>query len=71
MSRYLLVAAVVVGFSVPAIAAKGYHPLRRGYHPCKIVNVAPYYNKTTIRKGRRVYVTREIARQDMAIICRD
>ena len=71
MSRYLLVAAVLVGFSVPAIAAKGPHHVRRPHQQCKIVNVAPYYNKTTIRKGRRVYVTREIARQDMAIICRD
>jgi hypothetical protein len=29
------------------------------------------YTQTKIRKGKWVYVTREIARQDMAIICKD
>jgi hypothetical protein len=67
MSRYFLVAALVVGFSVPAMAAKG-----RGAHDqCKIVNIAPYYTQTRIRKGKRVFITREVAPRDMAIICND
>ena len=68
MFRCLLVAALAVGFSTPAMAAKG-----RGPNDCKIVNIAPYYNKTTIRdrKGKRVYVTRGLAKQNMAIICND
>jgi hypothetical protein len=65
MSRYFLVAALVAGFAVPAMAAKA----RQDYDRCKIVNIAPYYTKTTIRKGRRVFITRETAARDMAIIC--
>ena len=67
MARYILVAALVFGFSVPALAAKS-----RGAHDqCKIVNVAPYYTQTKIRKGKRVYITREVAPRDMAIICKN
>jgi len=65
MSRYFLVAALVVSFAVPAMAAKA----RRDYDRCKIVNVAPHYTQTRIRKGKRVFITREVARRDMAIIC--
>jgi|NGEPerStandDraft_9_1074522.scaffolds.fasta_scaffold157807_2 hypothetical protein len=65
MSRYLLVAALVAGFAVPAVAAKARHD----YDRCKIVNIAPYYTKTTIRRGKRVFITRETADRDMAIIC--
>jgi hypothetical protein len=68
MSRYLLVAALVVGLSDPAMAAKRYYAAREPYDGCKIVNIAPHYTQTTIRRGKRVYVTREVAKQDMAII---
>jgi hypothetical protein len=64
MSRYFLVAALVVGFAVPAMAAKA----RRDYDRCKIVNVAPHYAQTRIRRGKRAFI-REVARRDMAIIC--
>ena len=37
---------------------------------CRIVNIAPYYNKTTIRNGRRVYITRSTDPVNMAIICK-
>jgi len=67
--QYLLVAALVISFSVPAIAAKRHSDTRGLYRGCKIVNIAPHYTQTTIRKGKRVYVTREMAKQDMAIIC--
>lgn len=72
MSRYLLLAALVVGFSVPALAAKRYYRyynVRGADVRCKIVNIAPYYTQTRIRRGKRVYITRELNRRDMAIIC--
>ena len=70
MAQYFLVAALVIGFSLPAAAAKRYY--NRGVSPndCRIVNFAPGYAKTTIRKGKRVYITRPTASQDMAIICK-
>jgi hypothetical protein len=67
MARYLLIAALVIVVSAPAFAAKR---SRGAPDRCRIVNIAPHYTQTTIRKGKRVYVTREIARQDMAIICK-
>jgi hypothetical protein len=70
MTRYLLVAALLVCFSVPALAAKQYHVTREPNERCKIVNVAPYYTRTTIRRGKRVYITREVAQRDMAIVCK-
>ena len=69
MAHILLVAALVVSFSVPALAAKRYYN-RASPDDCRIVNIAPYYAKTTIRKGKRVYVTRPTVAQDMAIICK-
>ena len=76
MARYFLIGVLLLCFSVPALAAKRYYDTHGYYHygtsdRCKIVNIAPYYNKTTIRKGRRVYVTRSISPLNMAIICKD
>jgi hypothetical protein len=69
MARFLLIAALVVSFSVPALAAKRYYN-RGSPNDCRIVNFAPSYAKTAIRKGKRVYITRPTAQQDMAIICK-
>jgi hypothetical protein len=69
MAYHLLIAALVVSFSVPALAAKRYYN-RGSAQDCRIVNFAPTYTKTTIRKGKRVYITRPIDRQEMAIICK-
>jgi hypothetical protein len=69
MARYLFVGILVLCFASPAFAAKRYYN-RRASDQCKIVNIAPYYNKTTIRNGRRVYVTRSIDPVNMAIICK-
>ena len=60
MAHILLVAALVVSFSVPALAAKRYYN-RGSPDDCRIVNIAPGYAKTTIRKGKRVYITRPTA----------
>ena len=54
MAHILLVAALVFSFSVPAFAAKRYYN-RASPDDCRIVNIAPSYAKTTIRKGKRVY----------------
>lgn len=69
MAHFLLLAALLIGFSVPALAAKRTYN-RVSPDDCRIVNIAPSYAKTTIRKGKRVYITRPTAAQDMAIICK-
>ena len=69
MAYFLLVAALVVSFSVPTLAAKRTYN-RGSPDDCRIVNIAPSYAKTTIRKGKRVYITRPTAPVDMAIICK-
>jgi hypothetical protein len=69
MARYLFVGFLVLCFASPAFAAKRYYN-RGASDLCKIVNIAPYYNRTTIRNGRRVYVTRSIDPVNMAIICK-
>jgi hypothetical protein len=70
MARYLLAAALVLCLSVSATAAKRHYYNRGAGDECRIVNIAPYYNKTTIRKGKRVYITRSTAPLNMAIICK-
>jgi hypothetical protein len=70
MARYLLAAALVLCLSVPATAAKRHYNSRGASDQCRIVNIAPYYNKTTIRNGKRVYITRSTAPLNMAIICK-
>jgi hypothetical protein len=70
MARYLLAAALVLCLSDPAMAAKRHYNSRGAGDQCRIVNIAPYYNKTTIRDGKRVYITRSTAPLNMAIICK-
>ena len=67
MARHVLIATLLAVASTPALAASA---SRWGPDRCRIVNIAPHYTQTTIRKGKRVYITRELARQDMAIICK-
>jgi len=69
MTRYLIVIVLVCSSSLPALAAN------RQYDPaspddCRIVNIAPSYAQTTVRKGKRVFITRPTANVDMAIICK-
>jgi hypothetical protein len=69
MFRCLIFITLVVGFCGPALAT-----MRQYDHgspdDCRIVNIAPSYAQTTIRKGKRVYVTRPTSNVDMAIICK-
>ena len=69
MAHFLLVASLAIVLSVPALAAKRAYN-RGSPDDCRIVNIAPSYAKTTIRKGKRVYITRPTAPVDMAIICK-
>ena len=69
MAQFLLVTALVLSFSVPALAAKRQYD-RASPDDCRIVNIAPSYAQTTIRKGKRVYITRPTSNVDMAIICK-
>ena len=46
MARYLFVGILVLCFASPAFAAKRYYN-RGASDQCKIVNIAPYYNKTS------------------------
>jgi hypothetical protein len=70
MPQFLLVAALVISFSVSALAAAKRQYDRASPDDCRIVNIAPSYAQTTIRKGKRVYVTRPTSNVDMAIICK-
>ena len=49
MARYLFVGILVLCFASPAFAAKRYYN-RRASDQCKIVNIAPYYNKDHRRR---------------------
>ena len=69
MTRYLIVIVLVGSFSLPALAANRQYD-RASPDDCRIVNIAPSYAQTTIRKGKRVFITRPTANVDMAIICK-
>ena len=64
MPQFLLVAALVISFSVPALAAKRQYD-RSSPDDCRIVNIAPSY-----AQGGRVYITRPTSNVDMAIVCK-
>ena len=69
MAHILIIVLFLVSFSASAFAAKRYYN-RASPDDCRIVNIAPGYTKTTIRKGKRVYITRPTAADNMAIICK-
>jgi hypothetical protein len=69
MYKYVLVAAVLVGFSFPALAEKGFYIVRGPDKKCVVMDTAP--TETTVRVGKNVYVTREEAESDVAVVCKD
>jgi hypothetical protein len=69
MSRYVLVAALVLGFSVPAMAAKNFYIVRGADKKCHVVDTAPT-STTVTRVGKNTYVTQEEAEADMAVVCK-
>ena len=71
MYKYVLAVALIVGSTLPAFADKGFYIVRGPDKKCTIVDVAPSATETTMtRVGKNVYVTREEADADMAVVCK-
>ena len=71
MYKYVLTAALIVGCTLPAFAEKGFYIVRGPDKKCVVVDVAPAATETTVtRVGKNVYVTREEAEADMAVVCK-
>lgn len=68
--RYALAAALIVSSAAPAFAAKGFWIVRGPDKECTVVEKEPSATETTITKvGKDVYVTREEAEADVAVVC--
>jgi hypothetical protein len=64
-------ASLIVGYTLPAFAEKGFYIVRGPDKKCTVVETAPSATETTMtRVGKKVYVTREEADQDMAVVCK-
>ena len=71
MYKYVLTAALIVGSTLPAFAEKGFFIVRGPDKKCVVVDVAPAPTETTVtRVGKNIYVTREEADADMAVVCK-
>jgi hypothetical protein len=71
MYKYVLAAALIIGCTLPAFAEKGFYVVRGPDNKCKVVDVAPSTTETTVtRVGKNVYVTRDEAEADMAVVCK-
>jgi len=71
MYKYVLATALIVGFALPAFAEKGFYIVRGSDNKCTVVETAPSSTDTTVtRVGKNVYVTREEADKDMAVVCK-
>jgi hypothetical protein len=69
--RYALTAALILGSAAPAFAAKGFWIVRGPDKKCVVVETEPMATETTITKvGKDVYVTREEAQSDLAVVCK-
>jgi hypothetical protein len=69
--RHALVLALIVGCAAPAFAAKGFWIVRGPDKKCTVVETEPSATETTITKvGKDVYVTREEAEADVAMVCK-
>jgi len=70
MYKYVLAAALIVGSALPAFA-ESFYIVRGPDKKCMIVDVAPGATETTVtRVGKNLYVTREEADADMAVVCK-
>jgi hypothetical protein len=71
MYKYALAAALMVGFTLPAFAEQGFYIVRGPDKKCVVVDVAPGATETTVEKiGKDVYITREEAQADIAVVCK-
>jgi hypothetical protein len=70
MFRYALAAALILTTAAPAFAAKGFYIVRGADKKCTVVETVPMATETTVtRVGKDVYVTREEAESDLAVVC--
>jgi hypothetical protein len=69
--RHALALALIVGCSAPVFAGKGFYIVRGADKKCTIVETEPMASETTVtRVGKNVYVTREEAEADVAVVCK-
>jgi hypothetical protein len=69
MLKYLLVASIVFGSVVPALAAE-YFIVRGPDKKCKVVETRPT-DKTVTVIGDKAYLTKEEATKQVAVVCKD
>ena len=71
MYKYVLAAALIVGCTLPALAAKEFYIVRGPDKKCVVVDVLPGPAETTIERiGKDAYITREEAQSDIAVVCK-
>ena len=71
MYKYVLTAALIVGSTLPAFAEKGFLHRSRPRQKMHGRGCGPCATETTVtRVGKNVYVTREEADADMAVVCK-
>jgi hypothetical protein len=69
--RHVLALALIAGCTAPAFATKGFYIVRGPDKKCAVVETAPATSETTITKvGKDVYVSREEAEADVAVVCK-
>jgi hypothetical protein len=69
MIKHVLTAGLLVGFTLPAIAAE-YFIVRGPDKQCRVVEKRPT-EKTIVVVGDRAYVTKEEADKQVAIVCKE
>ena len=52
MYKYVVAAALIVGCTLPAFAAKGFYIVRGPDKKCTVVDVAPSHDRNYGHKGR-------------------
>jgi hypothetical protein len=69
--RHILAVALILGCAAPAFAAKGFWIVRGADKKCVVVDTEPMATETTVtRVGKNIYVTREEAEADLAVVCK-
>jgi hypothetical protein len=69
MLKFMLPVALIVGFALPASAAE-YYVVRGPDKKCKVVETRPT-DKSIIVMGDKVFVTREEADKQLAVVCKE
>ena len=69
MLKYVLAASLVVAVATPALSAE-FFIVRGPDKKCKVVEKRPT-EKTMVVIGDKVYVTREEATKEVAVVCKE